>query len=85
MKKSCMNPKISRRPNSISSELESLNTPGSAEKLSIEPTSPKPGPTLPIDATAPEKLVIRSTPNIVPKTVPASISIRYATMNIMTE
>ena len=38
MKKSCMNPNISRRPNSISSELESLNTPGSAEKLSIEPT-----------------------------------------------
>ena len=67
-----MNPNISRRPNSISSELESLNTPGSAEKLSIEPTSPKPGPTLPIDATAPEKLVIRSTPNIVPKTATIS-------------
>ena len=76
MKKICMSPKISRRPSSISSELDTLNAAGIAEKLSIEPTSPNPGPTLPIEATAPVKLVVRSMPSIVPKTVPASMNIR---------
>ena len=85
MKKSCISPKISRRPRSISSELDILKTPGTDEKLSIDPTWPNPGPTLPIEATEPEKLVIRSTPNIVPSTVPARISFSYATINIMTE
>ena len=76
MKKICISPKISRRPSSISSELETLNAAGIAEKLSIEPTSPNPGPTLPIEATEPVKLVVRSTPSTVPKTVPARMNIK---------
>ena len=53
--KSCISPKISRRPRSISSELDILKTPGTDEKLSIDPTWPNRDRHLPIEATEPEK------------------------------
>ena len=36
MKKICISPKISRRPSSISSELETLNAAGIAEDYDLE-------------------------------------------------
>lgn len=63
MKNNEIIPKISSRPNSIL--IDNINFPksGMPLKLPIEPTSPKPGPTLPMVVTEPEKAVITSTFN----------------------
>ena len=54
--------KISRRPMSISVMLVALRTVGKAAKLDIDPTSPKPGPTLPMQATEAVTPVVKSRP-----------------------
>lgn len=65
MKKSCMKPNISKRPTNMSIVDVNFKAPGSEEKFDIEPTSPKPGPTLLIHAIEAVNPVSRSQPNIV--------------------
>ena len=47
---------------SISVMLVALRTVGKAAKLDIDPTSPKPGPTLPMQATEAVTPVVKSRP-----------------------
>lgn len=49
---------------------ENFITPGIAAKLSIEPTSPNPGPTFPIQVAEAVSEVMKSTPQAVFISVP---------------
>ena len=77
-----MSPKISKRPKSICNVLTMRTVAGTAEKLSNEPTAPKPGPILPVEAMDAEKAVIRSTPQAAFSRVPTKDSFSHKTTKL---
>ena len=78
-----MSPNISKRPKSINALLDIFITSGIAPKFDIDPTSPNPGPTLPMQVVAAVSDVMKSTPHAVLMSVPNIIKSMYITMKSM--